>query len=378
MIDLPNYQKLKLALTVSILLLELLVHGTANAQLNDSVNYRQVKYVKLNQANDLYTYWFQTDKYYSDGINIDFAFSFLNNKVSDKILWGVKNTPYKDFSFGINQDMYTPDNKEITMVDSTDRPYAGQLFVTYGKFSNLFWEGKKLTSKIYFGIQGPASLAGETQNKVHAGIGNNEVKGWDNQLSNGLILDYEVSYLQMIPISSSFTELHGYGILRAGTMNTSAEIGFRFKIGRYTDSYMNMFGIANRKNLHHFTTSDIAKMSSNRKKIIPKRIRTQSLEVQANYLSDKLNRKFQLYFFTEGSIGYLYRDGSVEGSLIQFSPNTYVYDYSNYHHFSAGGRYGFVLQYSAFYMEYERYLRTDAFNDNAFFGYGRIILSWVF
>lgn len=91
-------------------MLFLLVHFSGTTQESDATKCRQLQYVKLNQANDLYTYWFQTDKYYSDGINIDFAFSFLNNKAPDNLLLVFKNTPYRDFSFGINQDMYTPDN----------------------------------------------------------------------------------------------------------------------------------------------------------------------------------------------------------------------------------------------------------------------------
>jgi len=362
----------------AIILFAILFPIKSFAQINDSATYKQVQFIKLNQANDLFTYWFQSDKYYSDGIDIEFAFSFLNNKASDKVLLGFKDTPFKDFTLSFNQDMYTPQNTDLTTVDSTDRPYAGQLFITYSKYSNRFWEAKKLVSKIYLGVQGPAAFAGETQNGVHSYIGNREIMGWDNQISNGLILDYELQYLQMIPVSSSFTELHGYGTFRTGTINTSAELGFRFKIGRYTDSYMNLFGIANKRNTYNFTIDDIAKMSKSRHKIIPKKIRSKGLSEQARYLSDKLNRKFQFYFFTEGNIAYILRDGSVEGSLIQFSPNVYEYSYSDYNHFSVGGRYGFVIQYSGFYFEYERYLRTDAFREDAVFGYGRIILSWVF
>ncbi len=177
---------------VLILFLGALFTQSGTAQQKDSTKYQQVQFIKLNQANDLYTYWFQTDKYYSDGINIELAFSFLNNRVSDKVLLGFKNTPYKDFTLSFNQDMFTPENTSLSTVDSTDRPYAGQLFITYAKYSNQFWKGRKLISKTFVGIQGPASLASQTQNGVHASIGNNEVMGWDNQISNGLILDYEI------------------------------------------------------------------------------------------------------------------------------------------------------------------------------------------
>ena len=364
--------------TTTLFILGILIFSASIAQENDSLEYKQIQFVKLNQANDLFTLWFQSDKYYTDGVDFEFAHRIFNNKVADKVLLGFNKTPYKDFSLSFNQDMYTPENTALTTVDSTDRPYAGQLFVVYNKYSNQFWKGRKLTSKLYFGFQGPMALAGKSQNFVHKAIDNGEVMGWDNQLSNGLILDYEVQYMQLIPLSSPITELHYFGNLHLGTLNNYTELGFRFKIGRYTDSYMNFYGIANKRNHHKFTADDIAHMSTNRRKAIPKSIRAKSLEEQAQYFSDKLNRKFQFYFFTEGIASYILRDGSVEGSLIQFSPNMYEYNYCDYNHFEWGGRYGFVLQYSGFYMEFARYLHTDDYRDEGFFGYGRMILGWVF
>jgi len=347
-------------------------------QAQDSNVYRQIHFFKLNQSNDLFTYWYQSDKYFTDGVNLELAHSIFNNEFADAVLFGFKNTSFKDFSLSLNQDMYTPTNTKITTVDSTDRPYAGQLYATYAKYSNHFYKGKKIRSSVFIGMQGPAAFAGKSQNFVHSTINNDSTKGWGNQLSNGLILDYSIQYMAMIPVSSPITELHYFGKAHFGTLNMITEIGFRFKIGRYTDSYMNFYGIYNPRNTYNFKAADIAKMSNNRRKIIPKRIRQQSLEQQANYLNKKLSRKFQFYFFTEGIFSYVIRDGSVEGSLIQFSNNIYEYNYSDYEHTKLLGRYGFVLQYSHFYMEYARYLQNDTFEEHGVFGYGKIILSLVF
>jgi len=340
--------------------------------------YNQIRFIKFNQANDLFTIFFQSDKYYSDGVNMELAHPVFNNKIADKILFGFKNTPYKDFSLSFNQDMYTPTNTKLTMVDSTDRPYAGQLFLIYTKYSNKFIEGKKLTSYIFLGVQGPAAMAGKSQNFVHHKIGNDSIYGWDNQLGNGLILDYQIQYMGLFPLSSHLTELHYFGNIRLGTLNNEAELGFRFKFGRFTDSYMNFYGISNSRNNYHFTENDVARMSKNRRKMIPKRLRNKSLEVQTKYLNNKLNRQFQFYFFTEGMTAYWLTDGSVVGSQIQFQKNIYEYNYDDYQHILLLGRYGFVFQYKHFYMEYTRYLENDAFVRGGVFGYGRIIISIVF
>ena len=341
-------------------------------------NYNQIRFLKFNQANDLFTVLFQSDKYYTDGFNFELAHDIFNNKIADNVLFGFKNTKYKDFSLSFNQDMYTPENTQITTVDSSDRPYAGQLFLTYAKYSNQFIKGRKISSYLYAGVQGPAAMAGKSQNWVHHMINNDSVKGWDNQLSNGLILDYQIQYMALIPVSSPITELHYFGGLRLGTLTSYTNVGLRFKIGRFTDSYINFYGIANDRNDYNYTANDIAKMKISRRKTIPKTIREKSLEEQAKYMNDKLNRKFQLYFFSELMASYILRDGSVQGSLIQFSDNVYELNFDDYQHSQIIGRYGVVVQYKHFYMEYARYLENDTYLDKGVFGYGKIILSWVF
>ena len=348
----------------------------AKSQTDTLNEYTQIHFIKLNQANDLFTYWFQSDRNFSDGVNIEVAHRIFNNKLADFALLGFNNTPYKDFSLSISQDMFTPSNTEIAELDTTDRPYTALLYLTYAKYSNNFWKGRKLVSRLFLGVQGPTAYGKEAQNTVHGLIDNPLVNGWDNQLENGLMLDYEVQFIQEIPLTSHLTELHAFSKVSIGTIYNFAELGFRFKFGRYTDTYMNFYGIANPKYKHKLNVDDLSKLSSSRRKIIPKRIREKSAQEQIDYLNKKLNRKFQIYLFTEAMGSYMLRDGTMEGSLITFGENNYKYYYGDYDHFQIIGRYGVVIQYSHFYMEYMRYLENDYHDD--VFGYGRIVLSYVF
>ena len=366
---------IKLKYTFAILLFSLIALGQTDSS---ETKYTQIHFIKLNQANDLFTYWFQSDRNYSDGVNIEFAHRIFNNKVADFVLFGFKDTPYKDFSLAISQDMYTPKNTKTTELDTNDRPYSAQLYFTYAKYSNNFWKGRKLVSRVFLGVQGPTAYGKEAQNTVHGMIDNPSVNGWDHQLRNGLIIDYETQFIQEIPVTSYLTELHLFATGHIGTLYNFAEIGFRFKFGRYTDTYMNFYGIANPKQKHKLTVKDLDKFSKFRKKIIPKRIRQKSAQEQIDYVNNKLNRKFQFYFFTEGMVNFMFYDGTVEGSLITFGENEYEYFYDDYQHINLIGRYGFVFQYSHFYLEYMRYLENDVYKISDAFGYGRIILTWVF
>jgi len=348
------------------------------SQIDTSITYQQIEFIRFNQANDLFTVWFQSDKDFTDGINIEIAHRIFNNKVADKVLVGFRKSPFKDFSLSFNQDIYTPENKFKTEVDSTDRPYTAQLYLNYIKNSNDFWKGRKLTSSVYLGIQGPSALGEQMQNGVHRLINNHELLGWGNQMSDGLLLDYKILLSQILPISTSFGEVNAFGSVRAGTIYNYGEIGLHLKIGRYTDSYMNVSGIYNPKKTYKFTEKELFKMGKYRKRIIPKRIRRLSNEMQVNYLNKKMNRKLQAYFFTEFSTTYFVRDGSLEGSLIQFKPNVYNYRPTDYEHFVLNGKYGLVFQYDHIYFSFERFLHTESYQKNGLFGYGRIIFSWIF
>ena len=326
----------------------------------------------------MFTVFFTSDKYYSNGLNAEWADKRFNNKVANAALMGFNNTTFKDFSLSLQQDMFTPENTSMSAVDSSDRPYAGQLFFAYSKVSNHFWKGQKLSSVLIFGVQGPAAMTRQVQNGVHELIGNDEVMGWDNQLSNGLILDYQVDYLGLIPLSTSFTEFHYFGTIRAGTLNTFGDWGLRFKIGYYTDSYLNSSGLYNPKQKYAFTAKQVENMSPSRRKMISKKVRRKSFEEQAKYLNAKLNRKFQFYCYLEEFGTYYLRNGSVEGSLIQFQPNIYEYNYQDYHHYYLGGRYGIVFQYANVQLEYLRILHTETYRESGYFGYGKFVFSWVF
>ena len=361
-----------------LVFLSLIFGHDSHSQILDTSAYRQIHYVQTDVANDLFTVFYQSDKYFSDGLHVEWADDLFKNKVSNAALLGFRGTTFKDFSLSIEQDMFTPENTKLTTVDSTDRPYAGQLFLTYSKFSNRFWKGQKLSTRLYFGVQGPAALAEQVQNGVHGAIGNDEVLGWDNQLSNGLILDYQVDYLGLLPISTAFSEFHYFGKARAGLLNTFADVGLRFKTGHYTDTYVNRYGIYNPKYKHNFSAKEVEQMSSSRRQMIPKKIRRKGFEEQAKYLNKKLNRKFQCYGFIEGFATYYLRNGSVEGSLLQFQPNVYELSYDDYNHFYLGGRYGFVVQYANVELEYLRILHTDTYRESGYFGYGKLVFSWVF
>jgi len=340
--------------------------------------YQQLHMLRLKQENDLYQYWYQSDKNFSDGIHIEVAHRIFNIKPADWFLIGFKDTPYKDFSLSIGQDLFTPSNTQTTEVDTNDRPYTGLLYFTYSKFSNRFLKGKKLYTNFFLGLQGAWAMGEEMQNGVHEVLDNPTAKGWDNQLGTGLMLDYDVNYMQLIPVGNKFFESNFLGKAHIGTMYDYVTAGILLKIGHYSDTYMNYDGIVNSRNNLLVNEDDIENMSSAKRKLMPKSIRNSSLENQVNYINKRMNRKWQYFFMLEFQTSYTFYDGTAEGSLIQFSNNVHTFPLSSEDQLVFQGEYSFNVQYGHFHMEFNRFIENDAYNSGDFFGFGEISLSWIF
>ena len=105
--------------------------SAAHTQIGDSIGYTDFRMVRLQQENDVYQYWLQSDKNFTNGLHFEAFHGIFDNKPADWFLLGFKKNNIDDFSLSIGQDLYTPEDIKTDEVDSTDRPYAALLYFTY-------------------------------------------------------------------------------------------------------------------------------------------------------------------------------------------------------------------------------------------------------
>jgi len=149
--------------------------------------------------NDLFA---GTDRYYTSGFKLSWSSPDLEN-LSDtpyaspflslfNLLPYINETDYqKNLVFAFGQNIYTPDNTELTALIDNDRPYAGWLYLGVG----VVWKNDEVRNSLLLnaGIVGPSSYAQETQRLIHDLRGLDHPNGWDNQLHDelGLMVVYE-------------------------------------------------------------------------------------------------------------------------------------------------------------------------------------------
>jgi hypothetical protein len=130
--------------------------------------------------------------------------------------------------------MYTPKDISLRNPPLDDQPYAGWLYGSAGLTAET---GKRLDQlELTVGMVGPASLAEETQKRVHEIVSSDEPQGWDTQLRNepGFILTYQRSWRSVVSKSILGVPFdmtpHAGGAL--GNVFTYANAGIMLRFGR--------------------------------------------------------------------------------------------------------------------------------------------------
>jgi hypothetical protein len=177
--------------------------------------------IKVSLENDCLLPFNPDDSDYSHGTEIRY--------IADKPLWIFDN-----IGFSVNQNMYTPDNIDIKEIQPNDRPYCGLLlgnFITQNYF-DLPVGYTVIEQKFGIGTIGKYSFAEETQKLVHDIKNARDPRGWDNQLSDELILQYQIGVNLNIPFYENpfFTILSiPYAELDIGNFKTQFKYGYDFR-----------------------------------------------------------------------------------------------------------------------------------------------------
>ncbi len=178
-----------------------------------------------------------TDRYYTNGIRIDYFYtkkqkakfpsSLLLNISEDNNLYG----------WGLAQFIFTPKNIGIKEIQLDDRPYAGALYSVHSLQSIDNINKIKITSEIFLGVIGPISFAKDFQTWLHRVIDYKKPEGWDNQVPNDLILNYNINIEKQLMQPSKRILLVGIVETYSGTLYNAAGVGFMLRIGKFNNYF---------------------------------------------------------------------------------------------------------------------------------------------
>ncbi len=307
--------------------------------------------------NDLFA---GTDRYYTSGVKLSWSSPDLaqlsDTPYASPLLPLFDAIPYinekgfqKNLVFAFGQNIYTPDNTESFKPITSDRPYAGWLYLGMG----IVWKNAEVRNSLVLdiGVVGPASYAQETQRLVHDLRGLDHPNGWDNQLHNELGLTLVYERLWRWPKherrSGLDWEILPHAGAAIGNVQTFANLGAELRAGLNLPD--------------DFGTPAIGPAA------------TTSTPVDGHIAADRSQFDLGLYVF--GRV-----DGRVVGHNIFLDGNTFGDSPSVGHNiFVADISVGVAVNYKNTKFAYALVYRTKEFSDQQFAQvFGTVSLNWTF
>jgi len=189
----------------------------------------------------------------------------------------------------------------------------------------------RLVSSLNIGLIGPGAFGKEMQVGIHQATGNTIPQGWQHQIRNDLVLNYEVSYEKQVFRYSNLLSLQTNTTLRLGTLYTNASIGFNATLGMINQPFASL----------------------------------------------KTKKKFALYGYAQLLLNIIGYDATLQGGLFN-TKSPYTIADSEIERLTGQVNYGVVLQTRTLFLEYSRVIITREFESGNSSKWGGIKVGFRF
>ncbi len=217
-------------------ILFLLLSEFSSAQVIDNTssfrNIQSDKYFRFHYENDFFS---AADWYYSQGVNLELVNPALRKFPLSKILLHPKGGNIK-YGISLEQDVYTPTSIRHDEILYGDRPYSAVLLLKTFLISVDSLKNMRFSSSFSAGVVGNAAGGKETQTSIHEWTGNFLPLGWQHQIKNDVVINYQIAFEKKI-ISRKYFLLNGCGEIRAGTLNDKISAGIVVLAGSFDSPF---------------------------------------------------------------------------------------------------------------------------------------------
>ncbi len=272
---------------------------------------------------------YQTDYYYTNGFSFELFAPWIKDNPVNSMLLSYSSKDVVLFGFTLLQDIYTPKAKfYIHDQLNGDRPFASYILFGAKKISYNKGARIKLYSELQVGVLGPAALGEEVQNGIHKLLPTSgEVNGWENQISNSLMINYSASIGKTLTITKWF-EASGIFSSQLGLPFTNAGLGLHVRVGMFN-----------------------------------------SFPAGFEFLS---KREWEVFFTLsaeEKIIGY---NATLQGGLFSKS----VYTLQQINRFVGYASLGFTVIYKGVKLEYVQHFNTPEFSNSLYHSWGYLLFKF--
>ena len=285
------------------------------------------RYFRFNYDND---YFASSDRDYTQGYSFEFAMPILKRNPLNKLL--IYNQKYEhQYGVAIEHIGFTPDNIKSPLIQVGDRPFASAIMLKSFAIATDTVNHARWTSSFSVGLIGQGAFGKEMQVGIHKATGNVIPEGWQNQIRNDVVINYQIGYDKQIMRIKNNVFLLANGQASVGTLFTNASAGLTA-----------MLGI-----------------------------------IKPNWTPRKQWKNFQLYIYSQPKLNLVGYDATLQGGLFNDS-SPYTINSSEVERLTAQHNYGVVIRSRTLFIEYSRTDITREFATGRSAGWGGIRFGFTF
>ena len=209
-------------------------------------------HISVNWQNDLFL---KTDKDFTNGLEISYMKSSKTRlKIPTRKVKGAVSVPSSYREYSLIQHIFTPENLGTDELIYNDRPYAGYLYL---RIKGLEFSGEAdfiLSSSLDLGILGPWAYGGNIQDFIHDNTPSPAPEGWDNQIQNDLVLNYNFSFEKSL-FNEKYFLLTVPSLLKLGTLYTNLSTGLKMQLGKFQDYFESPYNLSTDNDIQYYITA---------------------------------------------------------------------------------------------------------------------------
>jgi hypothetical protein len=225
------------------------------SQQDSSQNKKADNFLRINYDNDLFS---QTDRYYTQGIYFEFISPVIKKSPLTKILIPAPKTSQNCYGIKIEHCGYTPRSILHDSIYFGERPYAATFILSHFLTSISKEKRIRLTTKIDLGVIGPLAKGKEMQKQIHYWTNNAQPLGWQYQIANDFVLNYELNLEKGI-FTGKYFEAIVFSDVRVGTLYDDIGAGAMVRTGKMFSYFENLGMTKSKENKKDFQCYFFAK-----------------------------------------------------------------------------------------------------------------------
>ena len=302
------------------------IDNTASFKNNESD-----KYFRFHYDNDYFT---ATDQYYTQGIALEFVHPALKHNPLNKLLLKPKQS---DAKYGIRFDHfgYTPTSISSDFIRYGDRPFAGNIALSSFLMSIDTVQKQRLSTTLTMGIIGSKAGGKEMQTTIHEWLKNILPHGWEHQIANDVILNYQINYEKALFQYKNIFLVNSNSELKIGTHTDKIKSGLNFMVGKIPNPYA------------------------------------------SNAQNNKTKRTFRYYIYSQLQPAFTIYDATLQGGMFN-KTSPYTIPAKDLTRLTLQGDFGAVLKIRKLTLEYTQSFITKEFKTGQLHRWGGVRMGFVF